>query len=329
MSHSSGLQFVSKSLSIEFLRFCRLVGYMKVLVVLMSFFLSVASAQDCRDFYSAGDNLVEQGRFEAFKRFILESSDDVAQVCRAKGVSCSNALARSSKKAADVGGFVASVMARIVYIAASNPFSTAFFSLEASKIKKDIFVPLAESIRQSKDAETALLRIEKNVIDPQSLVPESRLSRLTGGWLGKNKLTNEQIVDGLREKFLDSEIEFWARTKYSVGLLVWAGMKLPGQYALDVGTALVFTKGGSNVAYNAVKKVVLKRFTDSFEENRNLSMALRLRESIVDAFRFEAKGEVLEARDMIYEEFGFKDLIDQLERNPEVESLSRPELLDS
>lgn len=291
---------------------------MKAILASILLISQLASANACYEVY---ESAASASRMQLFRNRLDTAIENITESCMAGASACSTHLTSSTKKAANIVGFAAAVNARTLNKLITSPISTMRFSIEQDKVREMIIEPLAEAINKGKDAEANLLRIENNLITPQTLVKPSLKERFTFGLL-KNKKTDEQILKELEEQIVDSEIELWAHSEYSAGLLAVVGIP---KLVASLASGLAVIQGGSNVAFDVAKKIVMTRLAKSFDANKDLAMMDRLKTSITDAFNFQDKTDVMEARDLIYSQFGFDKLLQSINRDVAAEAQTVPE----
>jgi hypothetical protein len=229
-----------------------------------------------------------------------------------------------SGKVVDGAVFNASVAKRLLIKVPTSPIAIATFSINQEKIRKTILSPITRAINERKDAEANIIRLKRGLVRPGELVSPTSLEKFTFGMFGKKKIPTEiEMVTLLEETIYESEVELWAHGYFSAGLIGLIGVpRLSGQVAFDIAGSIISSKDGQKAAaYNLAKKIIMTRLVAKFNERDDLAMMPRLGEAVKDAFVFDAKAEVLEARDAIYEEFGFDELLKAINRAPEVEAI--------
>ncbi len=286
--------------------------------ILLTVQMVSADTNSCIEVYESANT---SNRMQIFRNRFDAAVENITASCLAGASACSTHVTASAQKAANIAGFAAAVNARMASKLITSPIATMRFAIEADKVREMIIEPLAAAINSGKNAEANQLRIENKLITPQSLAKPTIKERLSFGLI-KNKKTDAQIYKELEAQIIEAEIDLWAHAEYSAGLIGVIG--LPKLIA-SLTTGLAVAQSGSNVAFDAAKKIVMTRLAKNFDANKHLAMVDRLKVSVVEAFNFQDKTDIMEARDLIYKQFGFDQLLAAINRDVQIEAQSVPE----
>lgn len=266
-----------------------------------------------------------------FADFITENrAQDFTQACQAGVQTCMSTLSKGVRSSADLLVIQGKALPLALGKALLSPIDTVSFSIEPSKVKKQVVTPLADILKKGKDAAANLERIEKGLLDPQDIYKAQLKESRFGGLRGMmSKKSNKEITDELRKKVEELEVDIWTQGYYSFGMIGIFGVpKLPATVSLDMVTGMITQQegSGSKMAQEIAKKIIFERMKNSFKENKHLPMLDRTRTALQDSINFtNAKEDVLAAKQVVFEEFGFNELLAQINRDPFAEVLAEQE----
>ncbi len=292
---------------------------MRFFTISMILVAQLALSDSCLEYYNPEQ--ANQSHFSNLITFVKDQSSEIAQACQAGAAACSNGLSLATGKVVDTATFNFLVAKKLGLKIPTKPFEIAFFSIEAEKIKDTIVKPIVTAMTESKEAQTKLIRIA-NGLSPQAFQPASWLAKFSRGHLGgnKNPKTDQQIIEELNKKVLDSEVELWAHAYYSMGLIGLVGLpKLKADSPVRIATRVVLTSDLIPTVLPAVglaQQVIMKAMIENFKSTSDQAMVERLRLAIKAGFKMKGHEDLQTAADIIFDQFGFNELMAAIDQSP-------------
>lgn len=280
-----------------------------ILSILFFFQFSMAGASPlCLASYSSDS---QKSTLKSMQIFIDQSLSDFQNMCQIGARSCSVGAQKAFGATLD-GARLSAIVTKKVAFKSMNLFKVLGFSLASKNIREDIVLPISNQISNLKSAQKNIERLQ-NGESLESFQKKSLLSKVTFGFVKTQMKSREEILNELISEEQNRKTDLWAQTIFSTGLLSFGISKASVTASVDFATGLITVSKGNNIAYDAIKKLVLTRFQKAFAENNDIPLMQRLRVSIVESMSFKASEEAEEMKKMIYEEFGFDQLLKSIE----------------
>lgn len=270
--------------------------------------ISIASGNQCISIYSSE---AHKSTLKSMQLFIDQSLSDFQNICNLGAQSCSVGAQKAITSTLDGAKLSISVTKKVAF-KSMNLFKVIGFSLESKNIREDIVLPISNYIVGLKTVQNNIVRVQ-NGENIDFFQKKALLSKITFGLLKTPKKSREEVLKELIDEEQNKKTDLWAQTIFSTGLLGFGLSKASVTVSVDFATGMITASKGNNLAYEATKKLVLSRFQKAFSENNDIPLMQRLRVSIIESMSFKASEEAEEMKKMIYQEFGFDQLLKAIE----------------